>query len=513
MRKLFALYINEMTKLLHRVSMLVVMIVMIVCVIGYSLLSYFSYSFYDTVFTSNSMEEELEYWKSEKSTLEYKLEAARASTSTDAVASISSIQDDIDNTEIEIKVLSLFIENGINRYTSKDFRAKAIEQIYEYSYNLISLRRQAKFSSEAQDEVDKYEGYIQKLENIIKSKDYKSYIEFSKSAIYGDTSLSDTEREINNEYYDLLYLNDPNGTGEIDGLEDALAAIKNERLSLYTGLNRIDYTKFGMPLSIQDEEYITNKLAVDRYNVENGYLSLYDESSRSYDAASAVNKCLSLGTIFIAIVIMIIAGTTVSQEIGTGSIKSLIIAPVKRWKIMTAKLLSVITVIVTDMLLLYIISLGISTVLYGKSIQAPYVYAVQGVVSEIPFMLYELISAGLLAVKVTVYAVFALLLSTLTRNSAVSVGLSIGTYFGLSTISSILTLSFSGEWLKFIPFNHLELQSRVFEFSPIYTSSYSGMLTETSGTTSLLFSAIYIAVLTVTMIITIYDSFNNRDIK
>lgn len=518
MRKLFALYRNEMTKLFHKVSILVLTIVMLVCVIGYCGLSFLSskYSSYvDSSFLS-TMDEELSYWQEEKATLEFKLEAAKAASETDAYQDIITMQDDLEYANIQIYVINKFKEVGLDRYTSGDFKSQAIEQISDYMYSLISLQRSAESNSEAKAAIEIYNGYIQRLESIIDNNDYKAFIEFSKEAANADSSLSKEEIEINNEYYDLLYLNDPTGSGDVDGLTAALDTVKDERLSLYTGLNQMSYSDdYGMPISVEDRAYITNQLAVDLYNIENGYLGLYDSSSSGYEAASSFNSCITVGMVFIAIMIMIVAGTSISQEISTGSIKSLIIAPVKRWKIMTAKLLSVLTVIVIETALLFVVSLGISTVTFGTAANIPYVYAVDGVVSEIPPLLYSLASVGICTIEVVVYAVFALMLSTVSRSSALSVGLSIGTYFGFSNIISILVLTAKGEWIKFLPFQHFELQSRIFQFSPLHTSSYAGLLFGTllNSKTSIMFSIIYLSVLTFTLLLTTYDSFNHRDIK
>lgn len=518
MRKLFALYRNEMTKLFHKVSILVLTIVMLVCVIGYCGLSFLSSKYsssIDSVIFS-TMDEELGYWQEEKATLEFKLEAAAAASETDAYQDIITMQDDLEYANIQIYILNKFKEIDLDRYTSTDFRGQAIEQISDYMYSLISLRRSSEASPDAQKAVETYEGYIDRLEKIIDTNDYKAFIEFSKEAANADGSLSKEEIEINNEYYDLLYLNDPTGSGDVDGLTAALDTIKEERMTLYTGLNQMNYSdNYGMPISVEDRAYITNQLAVDLYNIENGYLALYDSSSSGYEAASSFNSCISVGIIFIAIMIMIVAGTSISQEISTGSIKSLIIAPVKRWKIMTAKLLSVLTLIILETALLFIVSLGISTISFGAAAQFPYVYAVDGAVKEIPPLLYYLAGVGLSTIEVVVYAVFALMLSTISRSSALSVGLSVGTYFGFSNIVSILTITSKGEWTKFLPFQHFALQSRIFQFSPLYTSSYASLLFGTSSGSgiSITFSVIYLCVLTFTMLLTAYDSFNHRDIK
>lgn len=509
MRKLFALYINELIKSFKRLSVLIILILMTVTVIAYPLLMSITTSSDKIMFDSfqDDYEMEIKDLNDQKLALQSKLDAA---TSTDAASDeIKSDLQDIDN---RIYILNLCIDNKINRYTDNDFKIDAISQIERYQYDLISLNRQLEINPEVKEQIDLFNSYIDELTRLIKNNDYKAYIDISKRSIDENKSLTPEEKAINYEYYDLLYLNDPTGSGKISGLTTALKSIKDARLSLYTGLSQVDYLQHNMPLSLEMEEHLTNKLAVDLYNVEHKYVSTYEPYTTDYIASTAFNSCISLGGIFIAILIMILAGTAVSQEIATGSIKSLIIAPVKRWKIMLAKVLSLLTVTLACMLTMYVISLVSCTLFFGTSAQLPYVYAVNGTAYEIPFLLYYLCEVGVRCIKVVVYMLFALMLSTITHNSALSVGLSVGTYFGIDSIFSIIRNYANGsEWIKFLPFEHLDLAAKFFEYSPIYTSSYSGMLVTSS--TSLTFSLIYLGVLTFTMMLTAFDSFNHRDIK
>lgn len=516
MRKLFALYTNELIKIFKRVSVVVMLIIMIVLTGLYTVLSSLNYSsaiegFFGGAYYDDTAAE-LEARKEERAALEIRIKAAKESSATDAAASLSELESDLVYMDNEIYILNLCVESGIQRYTDVSFRREAIEKISQYLFELISLRRQAGTNAGAALQVRQYEEYVKNLSDIVKNNDYKAYIELSKKSIQLNTDMTEEERKIELEYYDLLYLNDPNGTGRISGLSNALLNIKNERSSLLSGINTVDSLKYNMPLSMDDEEYIKNKLAVDLYNVEHGYLALYDRYSENYSKATAVNNAITFGTVFVAILIMILAGTAISKEIATGSIKSLIIAPVKRWKIMTAKVLALLTVTLLGMLLLFIFSLGLCSVMFGTSVQIPYVYANAGKACELPYLLYQLTVLGVSSIKVIVYSAFALLLSTVTRNSALSVGLSIGTYFGVSSVSTILTTTASGEWTKFIPFEHFNMLGRIFTYSPVYINDYSGMFGNITDI-PLLFSAVYLVVLTVTMMITSYDSFNHRDIK
>ena len=85
-------------------------------------------------------------------------------------------------------------------------------------------------------------------------------------------------------------------------------------------------------------------------------------------------------------------------------------------------------------------------------------------------------------------------------------------YFGGSMVMQILQLmGLSGEWIKFVPFTNMDnLQTQFFPFSTV-----SQMVSDIGINLSvpkLGFSLCYLAVLSVCMIYTAFDSFTRRDI-
>jgi ABC-2 type transport system permease protein len=106
--------------------------------------------------------------------------------------------------------------------------------------------------------------------------------------------------------------------------------------------------------------------------------------------------------------------------------------------------------------------------------------------------------------------VFALMLSTVARNSAVAVGLSIATYLGGSTIMQIVNIFVKKDWIKFIPFNNLSLQSRIFNGDVSYSAS--SMISGLTGNIPVSFSFAVLGVCVFLMLVTMFDSFRKRDI-
>ena len=75
---------------------------------------------------------------------------------------------------------------------------------------------------------------------------------------------------------------------------------------------------------------------------------------------------------------------------------------------------------------------------------------------------------------------------------------------------SIINSFIKSEWIKFVPFNNLNIFDKIFTN---YTSPINfSMGTSFTATTSLTFSLIVLGVCAVLMLVTMYDSFNKRDI-
>jgi ABC-type transport system involved in multi-copper enzyme maturation permease subunit len=104
----------------------------------------------------------------------------------------------------------------------------------------------------------------------------------------------------------------------------------------------------------------------------------------------------------------------------------------------------------------------------------------------------------------------ALMLSTVTKSTATSVGISIATYVGSGTIMSIINAFVTMDFVKFIPFNNLSLVDKIFPNSVSYITmqNASTMLNQVSVG----FSLVVLGVCTVLMLTTMFDSFNKRDI-
>ena len=100
------------------------------------------------------------------------------------------------------------------------------------------------------------------------------------------------------------------------------------------------------------------------------------------------------------------------------------------------------------------------------------------------------------------------MLSTITRNTAVAVSISEALYVGNGIVMAILNQFIKKDWIRFVPFNNLDIVHKIFKNSVNIMETESTFATSTTLT----FSLAVLGVCSILMIVTMYDSFNKRDI-
>ena len=137
-----------------------------------------------------------------------------------------------------------------------------------------------------------------------------------------------------------------------------------------------------------------------------------------------------------------------------------------------------------------------------------YIFVKNGNVERIGNVLFTIEYYFAKLIPVIIFTIFALMLSVITRNTSVALGLSLATYMGNSIAMLIINAYIKKDWVKLIPFNNLNIAGKIF---PNFQSMTSTGL-ENTTITSLGFSLVVLAVCTILMLVTMYDSFNKRDI-
>lgn len=153
----------------------------------------------------------------------------------------------------------------------------------------------------------------------------------------------------------------------------------------------------------------------------------------------------SLGGTVLLLTVIVAAGI-VASEFSQGTIKMLLTRPVKRWKVLVSKFLTVNLFGMFLMLIGYIVYLLLAMLLFksgsGESISSWSVW------SDSLYML--LLSFG----NVFITATFAFTIGSVFRSSSLAIGLSLFIYFTGSTISALLSKYEIG---KYLLFTHMDL--------------------------------------------------------
>lgn len=160
---------------------------------------------------------------------------------------------------------------------------------------------------------------------------------------------------------------------------------------------------------------------------------------------------------FISFICIIIGGSIVSKEYSKGTVRLLLLGPVSRVKILLSKLFYTISAGFFAALLSQAIVIILSVAIYGGSdLTQPVLIADSGWVFEMNFVLYWFGSFALSFVSIIEACCFAVFLSTLFKNTALAVGVSIFVSGLRGTFVAIIS-QFNSGWLKYttLPYGSL----------------------------------------------------------
>ena len=353
------------------------------------------------------------------------------------------------------------------------------------------------------------ENMEEKLLNIVLDNNFEGYINYEKESEkqkLNQKEITQQEYDDNIQILDLRYKYQIGNVGNEEVIRDSkegyLYKIKNEQKSIRTG---IDYQSNRVLTAEQRKEY-EDDIKINIYKIENNIVN-EDYSTTTNYRMMFESLASSFVITLIAIFAMIVAGGAISSEVSTGTIKFWALTPNKRWKILTAKILSIIFYLVVITLIMSILSIICANIFFDTE-GCEYIFVKNGNVEKIGNTLFIIEYYFAKLIPVIIFAIFALMISVITRNTSLSLGLSIATYMGNSIAMIIINSYIKKDWIKIIPFNNLNIADKIF---PNFKSMLSTGL-ENTTTTSLGFSIAVLGVCVILMFVTMYDSFNKRDI-
>lgn len=161
----------------------------------------------------------------------------------------------------------------------------------------------------------------------------------------------------------------------------------------------------------------------------------------------------------VALLAIVIAGGIVSSEFSQGTVKFLLINPVKRWKILMSKYFTVITVGYIMLCILFVVMIPITGLMLGfDGFSTPYIYVSGGEVKEMPTLLYAAEQYLMKSVEMVVMSTLAFAISSLVRSTALAIGVSVFTMCIGSTVTLLLG-QLGQDWARFLVFANTDLAS------------------------------------------------------
>lgn len=405
----------------------------------------------------------------------------------------------------KVDTYELALENNVNYigfYFGGNWKIELLSEIENQKQDFYI--NEELMEEESKDKVQKD---IDEKVAVLKKDDFAGYIDSLKNNKKEKLEAEEISKE---EYEDEIYLLDLRKKYEINkderGLFDWKASLYDDIASMKTNLRTGINGTTGKLLKIEEIEELENNLKIAEYRFENNIPVLSSGSSaRSmYDMFA---PAFSFG--LISILMIIITGSSISTEISKGTIKFLLFTPNKRWKVLLSKILSALIILVCVTLILSLVSVVFGN-LFFKEDGTIYVYVSNGVAKSIPNTLYTILYFFASCIDILIYMLFAFMLSVITRNTALSVGLSIACYIGSGIVMQLINAFITADWLKFIPFNNLGLADRIFANNISYVAMQNA--SSFMANTSVGFSLSLLGVCAILMIITMFDSFNKRDI-
>lgn len=215
--------------------------------------------------------------------------------------------------------------------------------------------------------------------------------------------------------------------------------------------------------SASEKKKSEDNITLGLYRLENDIELNVADNTSLLNAFSGVNFwlvfCQSASLIsVIGLLIIVITGSTIANEFSQGTIKFLLINPVKRWKILISKYIMSISLGFIMILLLYGASAVLSMIFFGtEHLNAEYLKVVDGAVQGTNGFVYVFRNYMLRSVQVVVMATLAFAISSLVKSSSLAIGISLFAMLSGNTVVSILKSGLKQDWARYLIFANTDL--------------------------------------------------------
>ena len=475
---------NELIKIFSKKSMIVIGVIILVIIIGFNVLNKISqnmsnsYSAYSESYIQYLDEELAELDPNKPSDINKYVE-------TKSQKDLATLAKDYKETSWQAEVIGTVISpiiEEMNNYEYIDKNNEALTTSKAQYDEMLTALKNNDWKYFANKELDSLNTQIEELNTLIaqdsENEDLKTQLK----------SL-ELQKEVVNLRLDK----------NINYGSDNYKSIAVQNYRMYMG----NYIQSSQGKNLTDEE----KSEINGY-LEKANLYKYDlYNDTEYQNTATANYTFqnSIGT-YIAIIVMIVvivAGVSISEEFNKGTVKLLLVRPYSRTKILISKLIAVfITMLITTVAIL-LLQFIIGGIVYGFGTYMMNVvqfdFTTNSIVTLNIFAYLGLIFICKLPIFILI-GTLAFALSTLFLNSPLAVALPILGYMG-SDMINMIAISYKWDWVKYFVTPNWDLSQYLFGGTPMF----SGISIEFSIT----ICAIYFVIMLVASIV----SFKKRNIK
>lgn len=196
--------------------------------------------------------------------------------------------------------------------------------------------------------------------------------------------------------------------------------------------------------------YYKQTIAMNQYRIDHNLKPAQGMTLWSFVESAAPNAAL-----LISIFAIIVVSTSIASEFDTGTIKLLLIRPIRRTEVLLSKYLSTLMFAVFCLIVLFVFSWLIGGIMFGfgGATEAHLSY-INGKVYETSWVLAIWKNYLLSCVSLFMMVTFAGLIASAFRNSGLAIGLSI---FLMMASSIIIQLLGGYNWVKYVLFANTDL--------------------------------------------------------
>ena len=475
---------NELIKIFSKKSMIVIGVIILVIIIGFNVLNKISQNMSNSY--SAYSESYIQYLDEELSNLDpNKPSDINKYVETKSQKDVATLAKDYKETSWQAEVIGTVISpiiEEINNYEYVDKNNEALTASKTKYDEMLTALKKEDWKYFANKELENINTQIEDLNTLIaqdsENEDLKTQLK----------SL-ELQKEVVNLRLDK----------NINYGSDNYKSIAVQNYRMYMG----NYIQSSQGKNLTDEE----KSEINGY-LEKANLYKYDlYNDTEYQNTATANYTFqnSIGT-YIAIIVMvvvIVAGVSISEEFNKGTVKLLLVRPYSRTKILISKLIAVfITMLITTVAIL-LLQFIIGGIVYGFGTYMMNVvqfdFTNNSIVTLNIFAYLGLIFVCKLPIFILI-GTLAFALSTLFLNSPLAVALPILGYMG-SDVINMIAISYKWDWVKYFVTPNWDLSQYLFGGTPMF----SGISIEFSITVC----AIYFVIMLVASIV----SFKKRNIK